>query len=236
MAKVRIDALGYFGDGQKLESGMVIRRYDEIDGNWYQGTVGQISSYNYETRERVTGLALIVDGYAPSPMRDGDSIEIVSSSTMNNQEGEAEIIQALRNLPLSVQITPRNGAYVFQVLEKNGTRATLAEAIEAGVTSLISNLAGKSSVFEYSDLKAQYGSPDNRESAPFVASRRIIRNIRIQERNNPPSIAFDVDVVYASDALPEWFQGLQSIVEDETFTNMLINLGDKVHYLISIAP
>jgi len=77
---------------------------------------------------------------------------------------EASIILALRNLPLSVQITPRNGAYVFQVLEKNGTRATLAEAIEAGVTSLISNLAGKGSVFEYSDLKAQYGSPDNRES------------------------------------------------------------------------
>jgi len=160
MAKVRIDELGYFGDGQKLESGMVIRRYDEIDGNWYQGTVGQISSYNYETRERITGLALIVDGYAPSPMRSGDSIEIVS--TMKDEA--------------------------------------------------------------------------KRETAPFVASRRIIRNIRIQERNNPPSLAFDVDVVYASDALPEWFQGLQSIVEDETFTNMLINLGDSVHYLISIAP
>jgi|GEM_PF-2633696 len=74
-----------------------------------------------------------------------------------------------------------------------------------------------------------------RETAPFVNPRRVIRNIRIQERNNPPSLTFDVDVVYASDALPLWFAGLQSIVEDETFTDMTINLGDKVRYHLSIA-
>lgn len=47
---------------------------------------------------------------------------------------------------------------------------------------------------------------------------------------------FDVKVVYPSTALPEWFAGLQSIVEDETFTAMTITLGNgRVRYHISIA-
>ena len=68
----------------------------------------------------------------------------------------------------------------------------------------------------------------------MVHARRIKRTIRIEERNTPPSSVFDVTVAYASDALPEWFAGLQSIVEDETFTSMTLKLGEKVEYLISI--
>lgn len=74
----------------------------------------------------------------------------------------------------------------------------------------------------------------SKDTSPMVRSRRIKRLVRIEERNTPPSKIFDVTVEYPSDALPEWFQGLQSIVEDETFTNMVINLGDRVHYHVTI--
>lgn len=73
-----------------------------------------------------------------------------------------------------------------------------------------------------------------KDTSPFVRSRRIKRNIHIQEINTPPSSVFDIGVNYPSDELPEWFAPLQPIVEDETFTNMEINLGDRVKYLISI--
>lgn len=73
------------------------------------------------------------------------------------------------------------------------------------------------------------------DTAPFIRSRRIKRQIRIEERNIPPSSVFDTTVEYASDQLPEWFAPLQPIVEDETFTSMTINLGGKVQYYISIA-
>jgi hypothetical protein len=72
------------------------------------------------------------------------------------------------------------------------------------------------------------------DTAPMIKSRRIKRRVRIQEINNPPSSLFDTTVEYPSDALPEWFQGLQSIVEDETFTSMKINLGNRVHYRITL--
>lgn len=72
------------------------------------------------------------------------------------------------------------------------------------------------------------------DTSPFVKSRRIKRMIRIQEVNTPPSSLFDVTTEYPSDNLPEWFAGLQSIVEDETFTSMTITLGDKVKYYISL--
>jgi hypothetical protein len=74
-----------------------------------------------------------------------------------------------------------------------------------------------------------------KDTSPLVKSRRITRHIRIEERNDPPSSLFDITVVYPSDALPEWFAPLQPIVEDETFTKMLINLGNKTYYRISIA-
>lgn len=86
MAKLIIDEIGYFVDGQKLEPGMTIRRYDEIAGEWYEGAVRQVSSYHYETGERITGLSLVVGGYAPSPLQEGDTIEIVSKAELYNRE------------------------------------------------------------------------------------------------------------------------------------------------------
>jgi hypothetical protein len=76
-----------------------------------------------------------------------------------------------------------------------------------------------------------------KDTSPMIRSWRIERSISIEERNDPPMPnSFDVKVVYASTALPEWFQGLQSIVEDETFTSMIITLGNgRVRYHISIA-
>ena len=74
-----------------------------------------------------------------------------------------------------------------------------------------------------------------KDTSPLVKSRRTKRQIQIEERNDPPTALFDITVVYPSDDLPEWFRGLQSIVEDETFTKMLINLGNKTYYHITIA-
>lgn len=76
---------------------------------------------------------------------------------------------------------------------------------------------------------------EKKDTSPLVKSRRIKRQIRIQEVNNPPSSLFDITVEYPSDQLPEWFAGLQSIVEDETFTSLEINLGERVRYRIAIA-
>ena len=75
---------------------------------------------------------------------------------------------------------------------------------------------------------------DKKDTSPMVKSMRIKRMIRIEEANTPPSSIFDTCVEYPSDGLPEWFAPLQSIVEDETFTSMEINLGDNVKYLISL--
>lgn len=74
------------------------------------------------------------------------------------------------------------------------------------------------------------------DTSPLVPTTRHKRNIRIEERNIPasPSI-FDVTVNYPSDRLPEWFKDLQSVLEDDTFTNMVINLGNRTFYHISDA-
>lgn len=75
---------------------------------------------------------------------------------------------------------------------------------------------------------------EQHDTSPMVKARRIKRLIRIQEVNTPPSSLFDTSVEYPSDGLPEWFAGLQSIVEDETFTSMKIQLGKLVQYRITI--
>jgi hypothetical protein len=75
---------------------------------------------------------------------------------------------------------------------------------------------------------------EKKDTSPMVKTRRIERQVRIQEINNPPTALFDVAVEYPSTDLPEWFEGLQSIVEDETFTSLEINLGGKVRYHITI--
>lgn len=78
-------------------------------------------------------------------------------------------------------------------------------------------------------------SEHKKDTSPMVRSRRIKRFIRIQEENVPPSSLFDTTVEYPSDALPEWFAGLQSIVEDETFTSLDISIGEgRVLYHITI--
>ena len=74
----------------------------------------------------------------------------------------------------------------------------------------------------------------DKDTSPMIKSRRIKRRVRIEERNTPPSTLFDVTVEYPSDALPEWFASLQPVIEDETFTSMVINLGGRVHYHITI--
>jgi hypothetical protein len=78
---------------------------------------------------------------------------------------------------------------------------------------------------------------EKKDTSPMISSRRIGRSIQIEERNDPPMPnTFDVKVVYPSTALPEWFAGLQSIVEDETFTSMTITLGNgRVRYHVTIA-
>jgi hypothetical protein len=88
-----------------------------------------------------------------------------------------------------------------------------------------------------SEEKVPYGTSSEKDTSPMIRSRRIKRPIRIEERNDPPMPnTFDTTVEYSSDALPEWFKGLQSVVEDETFTGMVITLGGgRVRYHISLA-
>lgn len=59
----------------------------------------------------------------------------------------------------------------------------------------------------------------------------VARKIRIQETNEVASL-FDTTVEYSSDALPEWFAAMRSIVEEPEFRNMTIAVGGGVHYLI----
>jgi hypothetical protein len=73
-----------------------------------------------------------------------------------------------------------------------------------------------------------------KDLSPMIVTRRIKRMVQIREMNHPPSSLFDVTVQYPSIALPDWFKGLQSIVEDETFTTMTINLGGRTYYRLTI--
>ena len=75
---------------------------------------------------------------------------------------------------------------------------------------------------------------EKNDTSPFIRSRRIQRIVIIREEGHPPSKLFDTVVTYPSNSLPEWFAPLQPIVEDETFTSMVINLGGAVYYKISI--
>jgi hypothetical protein len=87
MAKLIINEIGWhLVDGQRVDVGMTIRRQDAVSGEWYEGEVRQISSYDHEKQERVSGLALVVEGYVPSPLMPGDNIEIVSKAELYNRE------------------------------------------------------------------------------------------------------------------------------------------------------
>lgn len=60
-----------------------------------------------------------------------------------------------------------------------------------------------------------------------------VKRVRIQETNEIAS-SFNTTVEYMSDELPDWFNVLQPVIEDDGFTNMTIAIKD-VHYLISLA-
>lgn len=72
------------------------------------------------------------------------------------------------------------------------------------------------------------------ETGPIVPPRRVRKLVRVEEVNNPLSTIFDAVKQYKSDELPLWFRPLQAVIEDEQFTSMTINLGDRVEYRISI--
>lgn len=87
MAKMIIDdVMGYMVDGQRLEPGMTIRRYDEIAGAWFEGKLGNVSSWHHEKQQRISVLSLVVEGYVPSPLQVGDTIEIIGKAELYNRE------------------------------------------------------------------------------------------------------------------------------------------------------
>lgn len=87
MAKLIINEIGlYYADGQRVEQGMTIRRYDEVAGEWFEGEICNVSSFNHEKQQRITALSIAVKGYAPSPLQVGQEIEIVGKAELYNRE------------------------------------------------------------------------------------------------------------------------------------------------------
>jgi len=66
---------------------------------------------------------------------------------------EEEIIKAMRGLPLSIQITPKDGRYLWQCIEGKGSAPSLASALAAAVSYLTGRLAGDVTVIE--DLRGR---------------------------------------------------------------------------------
>jgi hypothetical protein len=93
------DGIYYRVDEQRVEPPMVIRRYDPVAHNWFEGKVGQISSFDPKTGQRHSSLALVVEGYAPSPLVEGDLIEIVSRAELYNREMDERNRIAYENRP-----------------------------------------------------------------------------------------------------------------------------------------
>lgn len=73
------------------------------------------------------------------------------------------------------------------------------------------------------------------DTSPFVHPTRIKKRVTIQEINDPPMpLTFDTTAAYSSDALPEWFAPLQSVLEDQTVDSMDIVIGGgRVRYHIT---
>lgn len=78
MATLSIQDGRYLVDDLELQTGMIVRRYDEIGALWFEGQVCQLSGYNHNAGQWITAPALFVEGYAPSPFRNGDTVEIIS--------------------------------------------------------------------------------------------------------------------------------------------------------------
>lgn len=62
---------------QELEPGMIILRKDRVSNEWFQGETCNVSSFDFQKRERLNHLSLSVPGYVPSPIIEGDEIEII---------------------------------------------------------------------------------------------------------------------------------------------------------------
>ena len=93
MSNLIIKGGKYLVDGQELDTGMAIRRYDPIAQHWFSGEVGIVYGYIHETRERAITFGLVAPGYAPSPLVEGDEIEIMSdeeeAERAEDEESEA---------------------------------------------------------------------------------------------------------------------------------------------------
>ena len=71
--RISINEGRYYAGDVQLSAGMTILRLDSVDGNWYEGYIGRL------TIGEVSSLALVVEGYVPSPLQTGQEVEILSS-------------------------------------------------------------------------------------------------------------------------------------------------------------
>lgn len=75
--RLHIQGGKYLVDGREITEGMVIQRYDSAAPGWFTGSVVIVYGYEHETKRRVLTLGLAVDGFAPSPLVEGDEIAFV---------------------------------------------------------------------------------------------------------------------------------------------------------------
>src|SRR5436305_4033178 len=94
------DVLGFMADEQ-LEIGMTIRRYDEAGCCWFEGVVDKVSGWNHEKQQMTSSYVLVVPGYAPSPLAEGQEVEIVSKAELYDRARakEDEIFTANKPKP-----------------------------------------------------------------------------------------------------------------------------------------
>ena len=72
----------FYVDEQRIEEHMIIRRLDPISKEWYEGEVCRVAGgFNSPWR-----LSLNVEGYAPSPLAEGQTVEIVSNDELAQRE------------------------------------------------------------------------------------------------------------------------------------------------------
>ena len=94
MGQLEVNDGKYFVDGRELHAGMPIKRYDEVAKEWFEGKVGVVSSYNFDLKQYVSYLHLVVLGYAPSPLVAGDNVEVGEETQVMGIE-QAMVEQAM---------------------------------------------------------------------------------------------------------------------------------------------
>jgi hypothetical protein len=77
MTQLTIRDSKYLVNEQELSPGMLIRRYDSAAPGWFTGEVVIVYGYEHETKQRIQTMGLAVDGFAPSPLVEGDEIELI---------------------------------------------------------------------------------------------------------------------------------------------------------------